>query len=315
MNARRFLLGRTWTIEEIQADCAEARRLFRVRRTEKPLEEYLAEYTSAKAAADELIGSLPRLLARPADSEFVAQLCSNQASFMALRYIAAPPISEDDLDTLLDARLSPTAIRNSPSLADALIALLRDTLDPRRFQWIVDGRSPSAEEVRTASVATAVATTIQRVQTKRRSDEKSELEESVARLLDTMHYRKLPTPRAALHSLEELPGPLQYMRGATLGDDNADFVIGLGDRRRLALECKSSNSAINSRKRLNKEVVKDAEKWREQFGNQVVAAAALRGVFSARYVMDAQEAPLLIFWGHRLEDLQSFLDATSHRGG
>lgn len=100
------------------------------------------------------------------------------------------------------------------------------------------------------------------------------------------------------------------MTGVTLGRHNGDFVVGLFDRRRLALECKSSNSALNSRKRLNKEVVGDASEWARQFGNQVVSGAVLRGVFDSRYVLTAQGTPLLIFWSHRLEDLRKFIEST-----
>ncbi len=61
-----------------------------------------------------------------------------------------------------------------------------------------------------------------------------------------------------------------------------------------------------NRKRLNKEIVKDAENWR-QFGNQVVAGAVLRGVFDPRYVHEAQETPVLVFWGYGLEELRRFV--------
>ena len=92
--------------------------------------------------------------------------------------------------------------------------------------------------------------------------------------------------------------------------DNGDCVIGLYDRRRLVLECKSSNSEINSRKRLNKEVVKDAKNWGGQFGAQVLTAAALRGVFKPGYVQEAQATPIMILWGNRLEHLKSFIEST-----
>jgi len=89
-----------------------------------------------------------------------------------------------------------------------------------------------------------------------------------------------------------------------------DFVIGLKHGRMLALEAKASNSEINSRKRLNKEVVVDAQHLQDHFGTQVVSAAALRGVFKPEYVAAAQSTPLIIFWSHRLDDLKTFLSAT-----
>lgn len=310
MATRTFVPGRVWAAEEIVEDCAEAQRLFRLRRINEPLEDYLAEYTASKAASDEVTRQLEHILASPPDQEFLASLCANPTFFVALRYLAAPPISEDDLDTLLSRSVSPSALRSDIGFARSLVDLLRQTIDPKRFPWVSEGRTPTEDELQTATVASAVAATIQRVQTKRRNDEKRDLEGAVGHLLLALGYRRINTPREAIHALEDLPGPQQYMESLTLGEDNADFVIGLGDRRRLALECKSSNSEINSRKRLNKEVVKDAEKWRQQFGNQVVAAAALRGVFNPRYVYEAQSAPLLIFWGHRLEDLAEFIQAS-----
>ena len=77
----------------------------------------------------------------------------------------------------------------------------------------------------------------------------------------------------------------------------------------LAIECKSSNSEINSRKRLNKEVVKNANGWTSNFGKLVIAGAVLRGVFKPQYDISAQETPVAIFWGHRLSDLAAFIRA------
>ena len=47
-----------------------------------------------------------------------------------------------------------------------------------------------------------------------------------------------------------------------------------------------------------------------KFGAQVVPAVALQGVFKDRYLVEAQETPMLIFWGHRLEDLVRFIEAS-----
>ena len=79
----------------------------------------------------------------------------------------------------------------------------------------------------------------------------------------------------------------------------------------LALECKASNSEVNSFKRLNKEVVGDAKDWVTRFGkNVVVPAAALQGVFKATNVESAQDTPVYMFWGHRLNDLTAFIQST-----
>lgn len=302
--------GRIWTAQEIEADCEESVRLFRLRRMGEPLEDYLAEFTSAHAAAEYVIDKLPDLFNEATDKVLVSEIVGDPALYTALRYLSAPPISVDDLETVLAQTVTQTAVRKKEGLAELLIDLVKQTLDPRRFPWVSAGRAPTAEELRVAKIATAVVATSQRVQTKRRGDEKNALEMSVTRLLDALGYVKVPTPRHPIFSTEDLPQPGEYMAAATLGQDNGDCVVGLYDRRRLVIECKSSNSEINSRKRLNKEVVKDAKNWNIQFGAQVMTAAVLRGVFNSRYVFEAQCAPVMIFWGHRLEDLADFIEST-----
>ena len=81
----------------------------------------------------------------------------------------------------------------------------------------------------------------------------------------------------------------------------ADFVIGLPDGRTMALECKVSNSATNSIKRLNNDAAVKAVTRREEFGTiQVVTAAVLAGVYVRRNLIDAQDKGLAIFWAHDL---------------
>jgi Holliday junction resolvase len=276
----------------------------------EPLGDYLAEFIGAQAAADYVIDTIPQLFHRPTDQSLLAEIVGNPAFYTALRYLTAPPISVDDLETVLCRRVSATAMRTDAQFAEEVVDLIRQTIDPKRFPWISTGIAATSEELHVAKIATAVAATIQRVQTKRRGDEKKDLEGAVVQLLDALNFKKVLTPRAPILSTEDLPKAGEYMTGATLGNDNGDCVIGLYDRRRLVLECKSSNSEINSRKRLNKEVVKDARNWASHFGAQVLTAAALRGVFKPSYVHEAQETPMMILWAHRLEDLASFIEST-----
>jgi hypothetical protein len=276
----------------------------------EPLGDYLAEFTGAQAAAEYVIDRLPTLLATPTDRFELATIVRNPAFNTALRYLLAPPISEDDLDTVMCRSVNGTAIRKEQQFAEELVELIRQTIDPKRFPWIAAGTTPTAEELDFAKRASTVIATCQRVLTKRRGDERGELEGAIIRLLDGLGFTRVPTPRTPIMHAEDLPKAGEYMVAATLGHDNGDCIIGLYDRRRLALECKSSNSEINSRKRLNKEVIKDAENWNLQFGAQVLTAAALRGVYKPEYVQDAQRTPIMIIWEHRLEDLKDFIDST-----
>lgn len=302
--------AKEWTSAEIAEDCAKAKSDFRVRRMTGTLNDYLSEFPTVEKAADDVIANLSRILAAPADQALLAGIVANPAKFTALRYLVAPPISEDDLDTLLGSSLSGTALRRNPALAGDLVKMLSISLDPKRFPWIAAGKPPTDQQLGAAKLASAVAATIARVQTKRRGDEKTALENDIRDMLNSLDWKKVPAPRTAIRVLSEGPKPGEYLQHCTLGTDNMDFVIGLRHGRTLALEAKASNSGINSRKRLNKEVVVDAQHLQLHFGAQVVAAAALRGVFKPSYVEEAQGTPLVIIWGHRLQDLQDFLSAT-----
>lgn len=302
--------GKVWTSEEIKKDCTESTRLFRLRRMKEPLADYLAEFAAAQTAAEYVIEKLPVLLAKPTNRQELAKIVRNPAFNTALRYLTAPPISADDLRTVMCRSVTGAAILQDQEFADELVELIRQTIDPKRFPWLATGAAPTDEQLHVAKIASAVVATCQRVQTKRRGDERAELEGAVVRLLDALGFVRVPTPRHSIMHVEDLPNAGEYMVGATLGNDNGDCIIGLYDRRRLALECKSSNSEINSRKRLNKEVIKDAENWNAQFGAQVLTAAALRGVFKPEYIRDAQATPIMIIWEHRLEDLEEFISST-----
>jgi hypothetical protein len=71
----------------------------------------------------------------------------------------------------------------------------------------------------------------------------------------------------------------------------------------------SKGAAANGYKHLNKEVVVDAGDWTKKFGeNTIVAGAALRGVFKASNVSVAQGQKVRLFWWHRMDALEQFLD-------
>ena len=90
-----------------------------------------------------------------------------------------------------------------------------------------------------------------------------------------------------------------------------DLYNSLYDRRVLALECKASNSEVNSFKRVNHEAAGKARAWIAAFGQrQVVPCAVLSGVFNPDNLATAQGEGLALFWLHRLDDLQAFIETT-----
>lgn len=84
------------------------------------------------------------------------------------------------------------------------------------------------------------------------------------------------------------------------------------DGRLLALECKVSNSSINSVKRLNRETGDKARNWRSAFGRQVITGAVLAGVYKLGNLISAQDDPgIVIFWEHDLAPLRDFVSESA----
>ncbi|AVT11828.1 hypothetical protein C8235_02245 [Paracidovorax avenae] len=299
-----------WTTEQIKEDAAVARAEFRSRRLDEPLREYLEKFPVAKAAADVVVSQISLLLTPPVNKEFAAGIVGDKHQFAALRSLAAVPISEDDLDTLLDASLNRTALKKSQELADKLGQILSSSLDPKRFPWVKAGRKATPEELKRAQLATALITAVSAVQAGRRGEESKALEGKVAEILDAAGYTRVTKRPTGIKLISHFPEAGTYMRQTVLGGHNSDYVVRLFDGRLLALECKASNSAVNGFKRLNKEVVVDAGDWHREFGHSsVVAAAAIRGVFKADNVATAQSKNVFVFWWHKMDALTDFLAA------
>lgn len=297
-------------MEEIAADAAQAKNLFRQRRLDEPLDKYLAAFAPLHAANSRLIASLTWLLSDPVDPEFVASLVRDKDLLTALRYLGAPPISRDDLETLIENKLAWTAIRKDPERAERIRDTMARILDPKRFPWVHERRQPAEQEMHAAILASSVVAAAQRVQTARRSDEKRQLEGQVCQVLADMGLKEVATKKITSMA-RDAPAPGEFSRACVVGEDEADIAVGLFDHRLLAIECKASNSEINSRKRINKEIGQDAQNWLRRFGtDQIVPAAAIQGVFKPGYLVAAQDIGVVIFWAHRLDDLRLFVEST-----
>lgn len=301
--------ARKWSLKEITRDAKIAAEYFCERRLGEPKDRYLKAFELLDSANRELLGSLQRVLEKPVDRAWLGDILANESLKIALRYLGAPPVSEDDLKTLSGDSLAPTLVRNEQDRADAIAGVMVQILDPKRFPWIYEKRAPATEEIERAVLASTVVAAAQRVQTSRRADERAAVEGAVKGLLSGLKWKQVPAPKNGIKNVRrDAPGPGEFMASVTLGSDGADFVTGLRDHRLLALECKGSNSEINSRKRVNKEVANNAQAWLREFGDgTVIPAAAIQGVFKPAYIAGVQETPVVFFWGHRPDDLRDLL--------
>jgi hypothetical protein len=89
------------------------------------------------------------------------------------------------------------------------------------------------------------------------------------------------------------------------------LIVRLWDGRIMPIECKVSNSAVNSVKRLNNDAAAKAETWIWDFGRrQTVPVAVLSGVYDLRNLRDAQDRGLSLFWAHDLGALTAWIEKT-----
>lgn len=305
------LAARRWTPEELASDLARAVEDFRRERMREPLEQYLELF-------GENLETFRELLARTGDLTRLAEeapaLLGDARTLEALRYLPGPPISADDLETLVEGPLSARGLRADPALAGRVVATVLLGLDRRRFPWVAEGRAPGAGEREASLLASAALLATSRVQTRRRNRAKALQEERVMDALRARGYRQVE--RRAVATMDDAPAPGEFCAESLLGNRKADVVLRLWDRRILPIECKVSNSALNSVKRLNNDAAAKAEAWRRDFGERhVVPTAVLSGVYRLHNLEDAQERGLSLFWAHALDALVDWVEATRPPGG
>jgi hypothetical protein len=228
----------------------------------------------------------------------------------ALRYLAGPPISDDDLQVIADVEsIAPGALKKNPEALRRVFEVIERVIDPYRFPWVSAGTPPSARQREAALLASSVLLAAQRIATERRNEGKEDQETKVKDYLRTLGFSEVPA--VTINTIVKGPQAMQFCAECLLGERKADVVIRLHDTRLLAVECKVSNSATNSVKRLNNDAAVKSEYWLKIFGtSQVVPAALLSGVFKVLNLGQAQERGLALFWAHDLDKLGSFIDST-----
>ena len=272
---------------------------------EEPLEAYLAAFEDRRDAVETLLEETVDLTQL---EEKAASVVCDPRLLEALRYVAGPPISLDDLKVVANVvSTAPKTLASDNGVGPRLVETIMLGLDRRRFPWLSEGREAQESERQAAVLATAVLIASQRVTTDRRSDGKDRQEEAIEAALVCAKFTKVST--RTVNTLHEGPGPGEFCRECMLGTRKADFLIGLHDRRLMPIEAKVSNSATNSIKRLNNDAAVKAGLWLEQFGlRNVVPTAVLSGVYKLKHLRSAQDCGLALFWAHDLSELTSWID-------
>ncbi|MGO3034856.1 XamI family restriction endonuclease [Corynebacterium variabile] len=305
----RLATGATdWSDEELAADMRAAIDEFREVRVQEPLEEYQRQYGIYHAAVTGILVETDGL--RTLRKNAAPLLCTAEG-LMVIRYLASPPISEDDLKVLADATLTPSKVAKDEAMAHRIVDTVLAVIDSTRFPWLAENRAPSSEELHAATVSTAALIATQRVQTLRRSAAKDTQEGAVATALVNYGFTQVPT--RSVNNTSDFPDPGTFCREALFGSRKADLIVRLWDGRIMPIECKVSNSSTNSVKRLNNDAAVKARTWIGEFGTSIaVPAAVLSGVFKVHNLASAQDDGLGIFWSHDLDALISYIEGT-HR--
>jgi hypothetical protein len=301
-----------WTTDELREGADIAASNFRNARL-SPTAAWTGHYQHARAKFEALFAQLGDLDPQHFTDSALSLAYKGQLG-EALRYLAGPPISDDDLKVIADvSSLASNVLAVDHEAIRKVFNVIETVIDPFRFPWVIAQRAPTQEEKSAALLASSVLLATQRIATERRSDGKTEQEGQVKDYLRTVGFAEVPT--ATITTIVRGPGPQQFCAECHLGGRKADVILRLHDTRLMAIECKVSNSSTNSVKRLNNDAAVKATYWIEQFGSQqIVPAAMLSGVFKTLNLVQAQDRGLAIFWAHDLDQLGQFIDSTRSAG-
>lgn len=297
-----------WTEAELEEHRQIAEDNFVEQRMDKGVEDYLDVYHQKESAVRKLFNRTDDLRNLSG-----ALFVRNPDFITAARHVTAPPISQDDLNTIVGENI--TKRKNVPrDAADEGVWVIEQLIDPERFPWIDEERSPTDEEREIAVKSTAGIWAVKRTQTNRRNEPAQEQEEHILDTLKDADLREKTVNRIqSREQIDKLPtgcvAHQPYVRNS-----EADIAVRLQDGRLLAIEGKVSNSGLNSIKRLIHEVGDKASNWREEFGDDVIPAAVLSGVYDMKHLKEAQnDRDILIFWEHNLDSLVEFVEQVNQK--
>lgn len=295
-----------WTQQNFDDQSAIARNYFRDERMVEPLEEYSRHFLAARSTMEDLL----ELSVDLSNLEDLAPSLLIEASVLeAIRYLTGPPISKDDLETVAEVVVSASSIKRDASQARKAMSTVLLGIDRNRFPWLSEDREPTEAERAASVVATAALIASRKVMTARANEGKNAQEQKAKDALAAVGFREVST--RVVNTLVDAPGRGEFCGESLFGQRKADIVVRLWDDRVMPIECKVSNSATNSVKRLNNDAAVKAKSWIEDFGRtQVVPSAMVAGVFKTNNLVAAQTNGLTIWWSHDLGQLTTWIDRT-----
>lgn len=325
---------RLWTDDELKQQAQIALEEFVDRRLAEPGGKYVAHIQARRRAVFRLFRKLAGVDPSNPSPAIVREVISDEEMFAALRYVAGPPVSEDDLGVLVTRSIdgfSRTALAGDDALPVSVLKLICQLADPYRFPWIAAGRVASRAEIRDAIAMTGVLHASQSLQTERRGHGKL-VEQRLENRLVELGFVKVSGGQKAKKPKkgepEPPPAPPYPARGkitqpshhpafphfygeCTVYGRKVDQFIALRTGRMIALEAKDSSSGLNSTKRLLNDTAAKAKHYTAEAGKNIISVALLSGVFKVSDLIAAQKAGLYLVWAHELDEFVDWIKSQS----
>lgn len=298
--------------ELAKAADAAAEHFKRTRRNDE--EKTAAFYNAAFDEAYAQIGHILSCTGQLSNLEDMAARLFGDGYLDTMRYMERPTVSADDFKKLSETNTTAKGKLGQPENAALAMEYLLRNLNTRLFPWVDDGAEPTENDLNAARHAVAALVADQKTKTMLRKSQSHSQEEAVrTALIDGAGYRMVKAQDFRMLSDGPKPGEM-FHKETSIDGVKADVVFGLYDGRIMALECKVSNTKVNSYKRLNHETTDKIEKWNRMFGsNGIVGGCVLQGVFAVDNLEKAQKAGVAIFWSADLKELVDYVAGTRLR--
>jgi hypothetical protein len=307
----------SWTERELKRDAARAKAVFireRLAARREESERYVQERDAFALVVRALLAATDDL------AQITGESLRDRQRLNFARYLAVPPISLDDLDTLTDSvfgswvkQRTDRGVKPTDAAFTVAATIIGERIDRDRAPWLAAGRPPTVMERNTFVGWAASGVAVGRVMTLRRGESSHRQEEATHAAVAAAGYTVVLPPGTLADPTKQMSPGTYVGASRKLHNTNMDVPVRLKASHRtgldfLAIECKVSHSSVNSRKRLievrgKQQTWDSAAKTRYSFRT----AAVLAGVYDVARVLEAQRAGIYIFWEHRLADLTSFL--------
>jgi hypothetical protein len=198
VSAPRPIPPPSMTPHELEEARAPALANFVQGRRGEGVESYRAQLTRCEALVHELFDRSDDLLSFDA-----GVLVSVPDLVEAARFLCAPPISADDLNSLSGSAVAKRKQIDAQAAA-AAASVLRALFDPIRLPWILRRSRPSRNDRRVAIMWTAGLWAAELQRTARRTTESRRQKDAVFAALIAAGFTEQPR-RRSLNTLDELP--------------------------------------------------------------------------------------------------------------